>query len=62
MSTAGYTIDVRQRCARLRCNKLPRGKKQDAEYQRYAPYCSYHCQQWAQLEDAKRYLNSLEQA
>jgi hypothetical protein len=49
-------LDLRPRCARLRCNKLPRGNAQLANYKRYAPYCSYHCQESARVEDALRYL------
>ncbi len=48
-------LDLRPRCKR--CKKLPRGKMQRANYERYAPYCSYHCQEWAQLEDAQRYID-----
>ena len=50
-------IDLRTRCKR--CNKIPRGKRQEIEYKQYAPYCSYHCQQWGALEDAQRYINNL---
>lgn len=50
-------IDLRPRC--LRCGKLPRGKQQQENLKRYSPYCSYHCQQWHGLEEAKRHLKTL---
>lgn len=50
-------IDLRPRCKR--CKKLPRGKMKQAEFERYAPYCSYHCQEWGRLEDARRHLDTL---
>ena len=48
-------LDLRPRCKR--CGKLPRGKMQAENFKRYAPFCSYHCQEWAYLEDAHRYIN-----
>ena len=30
---------------------------QTDNFKRYAPYCSYHCQGWANLEGAQRYIN-----
>lgn len=48
-------IDLLPRCAR--CNKLPRGKLAKESYERYHPYCSFHCQEWAQLEGAQAYIN-----
>jgi hypothetical protein len=51
-------VDLRKRCKR--CNKLPRGKMQTENYERYEPFCSYHCQQWWHLEEAQRYINSLQ--
>lgn len=51
------TLDLRPRCKR--CNKIPRGKQRQAEFEKYSPYCSYHCQQWGGLEDAQRYINTL---
>jgi endogenous inhibitor of DNA gyrase (YacG/DUF329 family) len=51
-------IDLRTRCARKKCHKLIRkGKKAHEDYKRYYPYCSYHCQEWANLEDAMEYMN-----
>lgn len=50
-------LDLRTRCKR--CRKIPRGKLNMANYERYKPYCSYHCQEWARLEDAQRYINTL---
>ena len=35
---------------------------QQDNFARYAPYCSYHCQQWANLEDAQEYINGLQAA
>jgi hypothetical protein len=53
-------LDLRDRCARSRCNKLiTKGKNVQAEYARYKPFCSYHCQQWAGLEGAKAHLDTL---
>lgn len=49
-------------CRCKRCGKLPRGKMQHDNAKRYAPYCSYHCQEWAQLEEAQRYINKLRSA
>ena len=48
-------LDLRPRCKR--CRKLPRGKMQTENLKRYAPYCSFHCQEWARLEDAQQYIN-----
>ena len=48
-------LDLRPRCKR--CGKMPRGKMQTENYERYKPYCSYHCQEWANLEGAQRYIN-----
>ena len=50
-------LDVRTRCAR--CKQIPRGKLAKQSYERYRPFCSYHCQEWAQLEDAARYAAAL---
>lgn len=43
-----------RRCKR--CRKIPRGKAQEANADRYKPFCSYHCQEWANLEAAQAYL------
>jgi hypothetical protein len=48
-------LDLRPCCKR--CRKIPRGKMQQANWDRYQPYCSYHCQEWHRLEEAQRYLN-----
>ena len=53
----GITLDLRPRCKR--CRKMPRGKMQLANWDRYKPYCSYHCQEWARLEEARAYLDRL---
>lgn len=49
------TIDL-TRCKR--CQKRPRGKLNQANFERYKPYCSFHCQEWGRLEDAQAYLNA----
>ena len=43
-------LDLRDRCQR--CHKLIRGKLAEANYQRYKPYCSFHCESWASLESS----------
>jgi len=50
-------IDVRERCQR--CRKIPRGVLGKANFNRYSPYCSFHCQEWAKLENAQKYINEL---
>ncbi len=53
-------IDLRDRCAREKCNKLiGKSKMKIAAYDHYKPYCSYHCQQWHGLELAQKHINSL---
>lgn len=52
----GSTLDLR-RCKR--CGKIPRGKLRQQEAERYKPFCSYHCQEWFNLEAAARYAASL---
>jgi len=47
------------RCQRARCRKIPRGKRAVADRERYTPYCSFHCQEWARLEDAQAYIRTL---
>jgi endogenous inhibitor of DNA gyrase (YacG/DUF329 family) len=42
-----------------RCGRKPRGRMQIASAERYAPFCSYQCQQWYNLEDARAYLAEL---
>lgn len=42
------------KCAR--CGKAIRSKADKSSFVRYAPFCSYHCQEWASLEAAQRYL------
>lgn len=52
-------LDLRDRCLRERCHKLIRkGKMAQANYQRYKPYCSYGCQEWHKLEQARAYLDA----
>ena len=54
-TSTGIKIDFR-RCKR--CGKIPRGKFSKSEAERYAPFCSYQCQQFYGLEEAQRYINS----
>ncbi len=49
-------LDLRTRCAR--CRKIPRGKNQKANWERYSPFCSYSCQEWFKLEEARKDLNA----
>ena len=57
------TLDLRDRCARAACNKLIRkGQMAQAEYARYKPFCSYHCQQWAGIEAGRQRINELRTA
>lgn len=53
--------NIKQLSARCeRCNKaITKGKMAQDNYKRYAPYCSYHCQQWHQIELAKQHLATL---
>jgi hypothetical protein len=51
-------IDLRPRCRR--CHKIPRGKIAWGNWERYAPYCTFHCQEWGRLEDAQAYLRQRE--
>jgi hypothetical protein len=46
-----------QRCKR--CQKLPRGKIKVANAERYAPYCSFHCQEWHRLELASEWVRNM---
>ncbi len=48
-------IDFRPRCKR--CGKVPRGRRGKESLKLYAPFCSFHCKEWAQLEAAQRYIN-----
>lgn len=50
-------LDLRPRCER--CRKIPRGKMQTANYERYKPYCSYHCQEWHRLEKASAFVRNM---
>ena len=52
-------LDFRPRCRR--CNKIPRGKRQKENYERYKPFCSFNCQEWFKLEEAMRYINKLKE-
>lgn len=53
----GRTLDLRARCARQRCNKLIRNSQQaQADYKRYAPYCSFHCKECDRVESSLRML------
>jgi len=60
MATA--KIDLRDRCARQCCNKLiGKGKQAQANFKRYAPHCSYHCQQWDYIESARLHIAAIKQ-
>lgn len=52
----GVKLDLR-RCKR--CGKIPQGRMQKQNSEMYDPYCSYHCQEWARLEDATEYIRTL---
>ena len=52
----GRVLDLR-RCHR--CKKIPRGKIRIENAKRYAPFCSYHCQEWARLEAASEYVRNM---
>src|ERR1035437_1376585 len=58
-----HLLRERQRGSRMnsckRCGRKPRGRMQIASAERYAPFCSYQCQQWYNLEDARAYLAEL---
>lgn len=49
-------LDLRIRCKR--CRKIPRGKMQQANYERYKPFCSFGCKEWFRVEEAMRYLDA----
>ncbi len=49
-------VDLR-RCKR--CQKIPRSKLAKENAKRYAPYCSFHCQEWARLEDVSPYVRNM---
>jgi hypothetical protein len=56
----GFVLDLRARCLRRRCHKLIRkGKLAQANYQRYKPFCSYACQEWNKIEEARDYINRM---
>lgn len=48
---------MRPRC--LQCGKIPRGKTRNAEYLRYEPFCSFHCQETGRMQNALRYVKTL---
>lgn len=56
MMTPGITLDTR-RCKR--CRKIPRGRIQTENAKRYAPYCSFHCQEWARLEGSSTFVRNM---
>lgn len=49
-------LDLR-RCHR--CRKIPRSKIGKENMKRYAPFCSYHCQEWARLEAASEWVRNM---
>lgn len=58
-------LDLRARCARKRCGKIRPAPRENSRsmtqlnWARYAPFCSYACQEWSRLEDAQEYINDL---
>ena len=51
-------LDLRDRCARTKCNCLiKKSKMAQDKFNRYKPFCSYHCQEWSSLEEAMKSLN-----
>jgi hypothetical protein len=50
-------LDLRLRCAR--CLLLIKGRMREASYARYRPYCTFDCQERANLERAQRYIDAL---
>lgn len=50
-------IDFRARCKC--CGKFPRGKARIAEFARYAPFCSYHCQETYNMKINLQYCAEL---
>ena len=50
-------LDLRPRC--LRCKKIPHGKMKQANFERYKPYCSFHCQEWHRLELASEFVRNM---
>jgi len=50
-------LDFRPRCKC--CNKIPRGKMRMAEWERYKPFCSYHCQEIYNMRQNLAYCASL---
>ncbi|OGP87160.1 MAG: hypothetical protein A2031_08110 [Deltaproteobacteria bacterium RBG_19FT_COMBO_43_11] len=51
-------IDLRPRCKRKNCNKIPRGKLQKANFTKHYPgYCSFQCQEWDKLEKVIRHMH-----
>lgn len=51
-------LDFRPRCKR--CRKIPRGKARMAEFERYKPLCSFHCQEWDRVEGGMRRIRELQ--
>ena len=47
------TIDLRPRCKH--CNKIPRGRGRIAAYEIYKPFCSFHCQEMANMKSNLAY-------
>lgn len=40
----------------LNCNKRPKSKLENRNFERYNPFCSYHCQEVYSLKEATLYL------
>ena len=51
-------IDMRPRCRQ--CGKIPRGKMRNTESLRYKPFCSFHCQETGRMQNALRYVKTLQ--
>jgi hypothetical protein len=49
------TVDL-TRCKR--CGKRPRGKMAQGNFERYAPFCTFHCKEWWNLEEAMRHIGT----
>ena len=44
------------------CKKRPRGKLAIANFDVYAPYCSYHCQETDNMQNALNYVRGLKRS
>lgn len=57
------TLDLRIRCARCKVLKpRVRGsitRMRAEQFEAFSPYCSFNCQEWAKLERAHEFVQSL---